>query len=91
MKRIGKLLHVALVAAPVAIAAQPAATPTPLDNLKASMERIIGGTSARWGVYMKSLETGEEIAIDAGRPMERPARSSSRCSSRCSRKSKRAS
>ena len=44
--------------------------PAPLDNLKASIERIIGGTSAEWGVYVKSLETGEEIAVNADRPME---------------------
>ncbi len=69
MNAIGKLFCLALLAVP-AIAGQPAATPTPLDNLKASIARIIGGTSARWGIYMKSLETGEEIAIDADRPME---------------------
>jgi beta-lactamase class A len=65
-----KLSCAAVLAVPVALAAQPAATRTPLENLKASIERIAGGTSARWGIYMKSLETGEEIAINADRPME---------------------
>jgi len=67
---IARLSCAALLAVPVALAAQPASTPTPLDNLKASIVRIIGGTGAHWGIYMKSLETGEEIAINADQPME---------------------
>ncbi len=70
MNAIAKLYCAAVLAAPVAVAAQPAATPAPLDRLKASIERIIGGTSAQWGVYMKSLETGEDLAINADRSME---------------------
>ncbi|MDE3154968.1 MAG: serine hydrolase [Acidobacteriota bacterium] len=71
MNRIARLAFAALLAAPVTLLAQPAATPpTPLQNLKASIERIIGATGADWGIYMKSLETGEEIAINADRPME---------------------
>ncbi|MGE5243571.1 MAG: serine hydrolase [Betaproteobacteria bacterium] len=70
MNAIAKLSWAALLTVPVGIAAQPAATPTPLDNLRASIERIVGGTSAQWGIYMKSLETGEEVAINADRPME---------------------
>ena len=70
MNAISKLSCAILLAVPVAIAAQPAATTAPLDNLKASIERIVGGTSAEWGVYVKSLETGEEIAVNADRPME---------------------
>jgi beta-lactamase class A len=67
---IAKLSCAALVAVPVVLAAQAPAPPAPLDNLKASIERITGATSAEWGIYMKSLETGEEIAINADRPME---------------------
>ncbi len=70
MNAITRLSCAALLAVPVTLAARPAATPTPLDNLKASIVRIIGATGAQWGIYMKSLETGEEIAINADRPME---------------------
>lgn len=48
--------------------AQPA--PAPLRSLHDAIERIAATTNARWAIYVKSLETGEEIAIDADRPME---------------------
>jgi beta-lactamase class A len=68
---IARLSCAALLVVPAALSAQPAATPpTPLQNLKANIERIIGASGADWGIYMKSLETGEEIAINADRPME---------------------
>ena len=44
--------------------------PTPLQKLQSSIERIARGVNATWGIYVKSLETGEEIAIDADRQME---------------------
>ncbi len=43
---------------------------TPLQRLQASIERTTRSISAAWGVYVKSLETGEEIALDADRQME---------------------
>jgi beta-lactamase class A len=43
---------------------------TPLQRLQASVERTTRSVNATWGVYVKSLETGEEIAIDADRQME---------------------
>jgi len=43
---------------------------TPLQRLQSSIERIVRGVNATWGIYMKSLETGEEVAIDADRQME---------------------
>src|SRR5260370_18766634 len=49
-------------------AAQPA--PSPLDRLKASIERITRSANATWGMYVKSLETGEEVAINADRQMD---------------------
>ena len=52
----------------VAQAARPA--PAPLQNLKTSIERITGSTNTQWGIYVKSLETGEEVAINADQPME---------------------
>jgi beta-lactamase class A len=43
---------------------------TPLQRLQASIERTTRSVNATWGIYVKSLETGEEIAIDADRQME---------------------
>jgi beta-lactamase class A len=56
------------VVACVTLAAQPAQTP--LQRLEASIRRTTLSINATWGIYMKSLETGEEIAIDADRQME---------------------
>jgi beta-lactamase class A len=44
--------------------------PTPLQRVKASIERTTRSVNATWGIYVKSLETGEEIAVDADRQME---------------------
>jgi len=44
--------------------------PTPLQRLQGSIERTTRSVNATWGIYVKSLETGEEIAIDADRQME---------------------
>jgi beta-lactamase class A len=51
-----------------AAAAQPAKTP--LDRLRTSIERLAKSVNATWGVYIHCLETAEEIAIDADRPMD---------------------
>src|ERR1700730_4812658 len=51
-----------------AFSQQPPATP--LSRLQASIERITKSINADWGVYIKCLETGEEIAIDADRQMD---------------------
>jgi len=48
----------------------PNAPQTPLQRLQASIERITRSINATWGIYVKSLDTGEEIAIDADRQME---------------------
>lgn len=56
---ISLLLLVAMIAA-----GQPAA------RLRQNIERITRGVNAQWGIYVKVLETGEEIAIDADRQMD---------------------
>ena len=43
------------------LTAQSATGPKPLDLLKAKLETIAHGVSADWGVYIKSLDTWEEI------------------------------
>src|SRR5436305_7547575 len=52
-------------------AASQTATPSkPLDLLKHSLERTSQSVSADWGIYIKSLDTGEEIAINADSVMD---------------------
>jgi len=63
------LALVAALALPAAAQA-PGPAPAPLDRLRANIERITRGVNARWGVYVKCLETGEEIAIGADEPMD---------------------
>src|SRR5271167_4005595 len=42
----------------------------PLARLQNNIERITKSVNADWGIYIKCLETGEEIAINADRPMD---------------------
>ena len=42
----------------------------PLDRLKSNIERITKSVNADWGIYIKCLETGEEVAINADRQMD---------------------
>jgi beta-lactamase class A len=60
-------LLVALAICTAPILAQPQ---TPLQRLEASILRTTRSINATWGIYMKSLETGEQIAVDADRQME---------------------
>jgi beta-lactamase class A len=48
----------------------PGAVPTPLQRLESSILRLTRSANATWGVYVKCLETGEEIALDADREMD---------------------
>jgi len=63
------IVFVLFLAALPAIA-QTAPAPKPLDLLKAKLETIAHGVSADWGMYIKSLDTGEEIAINADAVMD---------------------
>jgi Beta-lactamase class A len=47
-----------------AVSQTPAASPKPLDLLKQRLITISQGVSADWGVYIKSLDTGEEVTIN---------------------------
>jgi beta-lactamase class A len=62
------LAFVAMLADPAA--AQAPDLPAPLDRLRSNIERITRGVNARWGIYIKCLETGEEIALGADEPMD---------------------
>jgi beta-lactamase class A len=51
------------------VCAQPQAQ-KPLDRLQGNIERVTKSINAKWGIYMKCLETGEEIAISADDSMD---------------------
>ncbi len=51
-------------------AAASAQQQTPLDRLKARVEAITRSVNASWGIYIKSLDTGEEIAVNADAQMD---------------------
>src|SRR5262245_53124775 len=42
----------------------------PIDLLKLKLEQVSSGVSADWGIYIKSLDTGEEIGINADNVMD---------------------
>jgi len=58
-------IALALIVVPVQAQQQ-----TPLQRLEASILRTTRSINATWGIYVKSLESGDEIAIDADRQME---------------------
>jgi beta-lactamase class A len=64
-----KIFAIALAAGTVLAAQQPPAQ-TPLQRVQASIERTTRSVNATWGIYVKSLDTGEEIAVGADRQME---------------------
>jgi len=68
MSRIGSVVAANVIAAATMMNAQQ--QPTPLQRVTASIERTTRSVNATWGIYVKSLETSEEIAIDADRQME---------------------
>ncbi len=60
----------ALLLAAVAAAQQPSIPGPSIDLLRRNVERITQGVRADWGVYIKSLDTGEEVAINADAVMD---------------------
>src|SRR5260221_10651981 len=67
-----KFFHTVLVLLMFVLSAsaQTPAAPKPIDLLKQKLEQISAGVSADWGIYIKSLDTGEEIAINADKVMD---------------------
>jgi beta-lactamase class A len=43
---------------------------TPLEATKSRIDLITKSINAKWGIYIKSIETGEEIAINADEQMD---------------------
>jgi beta-lactamase class A len=66
MHRLGLLL----AAAGLSVTLVQRAPETPIQRLQTAVERITRSVNATWGIYVKSLETGEEMALDADRQME---------------------
>jgi len=75
-RRPSKRAGIAILAALIAISAgrDPLAAQsspqTPIERLQSAIGRTTRSVNATWGVFVKSLESGEEIAIDADRQME---------------------
>ncbi len=68
--RFGCVLMAALVIGPESLAFQQQQQLTPLARLQSNIERITRSVNARWGIYIKCIETGEEIAINADETMD---------------------
>jgi len=66
MIRNGSVLA-ALILSTTMLAGQ---TPAPGQRLQTAIETITRSVNAAWGVFIKSIETGEEVAINADRQME---------------------
>src|SRR5690242_6915733 len=60
----------ALVLLSVAVFAQPQNAPTPLSRLEGNIQRVTKSVNADWGIYIKCVETGETIAINADQQMD---------------------
>lgn len=59
----------ALAQPPAQAAAPPAANPG-LARLQANIEQIASGVDTHWGIYIRCLDTQEEIAINADESMD---------------------
>lgn len=73
MTRIPSRLSIALMTVIViapALAFQQPQQVAPLDRLRINIERITRSVNAKWGIYIKCIETGEEIAINADEQMD---------------------
>src|SRR3954452_19911960 len=52
------------------VAAVAGAQQTPLARQESGIQRTTRSVNATWGIYVKCLETGEEIAINADQQMD---------------------
>lgn len=60
-----------LLTLPLPLVAQQSQPPAaPLDRLRLAIEQITHSANATWGIYIKCLETSEEIAINATQQMD---------------------
>ena len=66
-RKVGWIAASLMLSLPL-LAQQP--TQSALQRLEASIQRTTRSVNATWGIYVKSLETSEEVALDADRQME---------------------
>jgi beta-lactamase class A len=69
MKRVA-IVSAAVLTTATLVAQQPAPPQPPLHRLQSNIEAITKNVDAAWGIYVKSLQTGEELPLDADRQME---------------------
>jgi len=60
----------AVIPLAVVAAAHTQMLPAPLARLESNIQRVTKSVNADWGIYIKCLETGEEVALNADHPME---------------------
>jgi beta-lactamase class A len=62
--------HLAVLLASASFHQAPAQPAAPLARLRDNLERATKSVNADWAIYVKCLETGEEIAINADQQMD---------------------
>jgi beta-lactamase class A len=70
--KTGIVLIATLLSVANALQAQPPRPQpqAPLDRLRANIEQIARSVDTNWGIYIKCLDTNEEVAINADRVMD---------------------
>jgi len=68
--RYSWVLPAVLAVSPLLAAQTPQRQAPPIDRLRAAIERVTDNVNATWGIYVKSVDTGEEVAIGADRQMD---------------------
>ncbi|HJZ67644.1 MAG TPA: serine hydrolase [Blastocatellia bacterium] len=68
--RSSSMLFSIIILAHTNLAFQPPQQMTPLARLQSNIERITRSVNAKWGIYIKCVETGEEIALNADETMD---------------------
>lgn len=69
-RRVIVVFLIALLAIASHTSAQTPAPPTGLDRLRLNISQIARSVDTHWGIYIKCLETSEEIAINADEAMD---------------------
>jgi beta-lactamase class A len=70
MRKIAMIFTIVLAVTSTAAAQTAPQPPRAIALLRRNIERIARGVNAEWGIYIQSLDTGEQVAIHADRPME---------------------
>jgi len=65
-----RTISLTLLLSVAAIAQQSQQPPAGLARLESNIQRIMRSVNATWGIYIKCIETGDEIAINADRQMD---------------------